>query len=137
MYVAFGNNIVDSNEIKDTIEKNTEFKIIKDMSKGTKRDDILAYNLSINTKVLNMIIEEECNLDDLTEDELFEEYLSLAEEISTEIEDLLPEEAVLDIKAYKWDESENAIKLIIAIAHEDLKESKMRDIMKRLATQVE
>jgi hypothetical protein len=137
MYIAFGKNIMDSNEIKDTIEKNTEFKVIKDMSKGTKRDDIMAYNLSIDIKVLNMIIEQECNLDEVEEDELFEEYLSLAEEISTEIEDFLPEESILDIKAYKWDKSENVIKLIIAIAHEDLKDSKIRDIMKRLTTQVE
>jgi hypothetical protein len=137
MYIAFGKNIMDSNEIKDTIEKNTEFKVIKDMSKGTKRDDIMAYNLSIDIKVLNMIIEQECNLDEVEEDELFEEYLSLAEEISTELEDFLPEESILDIKAYKWDQSENVIKLIIAIAHEELKESKLRDIMKRLTTQVE
>jgi hypothetical protein len=107
------------------------------MSKGTKRDDIMAYNLSIDIKVLNMIIEQECNLDEVEEDELFEEYLSLAEEISTELEDFLPEESILDIKAYKWDQSENVIKLIIAIAHEELKESKLRDIMKRLTTQVE
>ena len=74
---------------------------------------------------------------ELTEDELFEEYLSLAEEIAMDIEEYVPEGAILDIKAYKWDQSDNGIKLVIIIAPEDVFEVKLRDIMKRLITQVE
>ena len=43
----------------------------------------------------------------------------------------------MDIKSYKWDKSDNAIKLIIIIAPEDIYEVKLRDVMKRLITQVE
>jgi hypothetical protein len=137
MYVEFNSEIVGSEDIKNIIEKNTEFKVVKDMSKGTKREDTLAFNLSVGVNTLNDLMEEECDLTELTEDELFEEYLSLAEEIAMDIEEYVPEGAIMDIKAYKWDKSDNAIKLIIIIAPEDLFEVKLRDVMKKLTTQVE
>ena len=138
MYVEFNSEIVDSKDIIEVIEKNTEFKVLKDMSKGSKREDILAYNLSVDINTLKELLEEEeFNLTELTEDELFEEYLSLAEEIGMDIEEYVPQGAILDIKAYKWDQSDNAIKLVIIIAPEDIFEIKLRDIMKRLITQVE
>jgi hypothetical protein len=137
MYVAFGNKIVDSKELKEIIETNTEFKVVKDMSKGSKREDILAFNLSVDTNTLNNIMEEDYNENELTDDDLFEEYLTSAEEIATDIEEYIPAGAILDIRAYKWDQSNNDIKLIIAIAHETVGELKLRDIMKRLITQAE
>ena len=137
MYVEFNNKIVDSKDIKGIIEKNTEFKVVKDMSKGSKREDTLAFNLSVDINTLNDLMEEECNLNELTEDELFEEYLSLAEEIAMDIEEYVPEGAIMDIKAYKWDKSDNDIKLVIIIAPEDIVEVKLRDVMRKLITQVE
>lgn len=137
MYVAFGNQIVDSKDIKEIIETNSEFKVVKDMSKGSKREDILAFNLSVDVNILKSIMEEEYNETELTEDDLFEEYLTLAEDIATDMEEYIPAGAILDIRAYKWDQSDNDIKLIIAIAHEELGEAKLRDIMRRLITQVE
>lgn len=137
MYVEFNNKVIDSNELKKTIEENTEFKVIKDMSKGTKREDVLAFNLSVDINTLNDLMEEECNVDELTEDELFEEYLSLAEEIAMDIEEYVPEGAIMDIKSYEWDKSVNGIKLVIIIAPEDMYEVKLRDVMKKLITQVE
>jgi len=137
MYVEFNSEIVGSEDIKNIIEKNTEFKVVKDMSKGTKREDTLAFNLSVGIDILNDLMEEEVDLTELTEDELFEEYLSLAEEIAMDIEEYVPEGAIMDIKSYKWDKSDNAIKLIIIMAPEDLYEVKLRDVMKKLITQVE
>lgn len=144
MYVLFGNNVVDSKEMKETIEANSEFKVVKDMSKGSKREDILAFNLSISIDTLDDIMREEENLDinelaegEITEDDLFDEYLNLAEEIATELEEVVPEGAILDIRAYKWDKSDNDIKLVIAIAHEELGERKLKDVMNNLVRQVE
>ncbi len=144
MYVLFGNNVVDSKEMKESIESNSEFKVVKDMSKGSKREDILAYNLSISLDALNDIMKEEEEFDinelsegEITEDDLFDEYLNLAEEIATELEEIVPEESILDIRAYKWDKSDNDIKLVIAIAHEDLGETKLGNVMRTLLTQVE
>lgn len=137
MYVVFGNQIVDSKEIKEIIETNTEFKVVKDMSKGSKREDILAFNLSVDINTLKNIMEEEYDETELNDDDLFDEYLTLAEDAATDIEEYIPSGAILDIRAYKWDQSDNDIKLVIAIAHEDVGEAKLRDIMRRLITQVE
>jgi hypothetical protein len=142
MYVAFGNKIVDSKEVKEDIEDNSDFKVVKDMSKGSKRDDILAYNLSVSIDILKGIMEEDQEMsesveDQLTEDDLFDEYLILAEELATELEEIVPEGAILDIRAYKWDQSDNDIKLVAAIAHEELGEAKLGDVMRTLVKQVE
>lgn len=137
MYVEFNNQIIESNVVKGIIDKSTEFKVVKDMSKGTKRDDVLAFNLSIKINHLNDLLKNKCNLDDLTEDELFEKYLLLSEEIAREIKQYVPEGAILDIKAYKWNKSDNCIKLIIIIATENTTELKLKDTMRKLITQIE
>ena len=59
MYIAFGNRVVDSMDMKKLIEDNTEFKVIKDMSKGSKREDIVAFNLSMSIDLLNEELSEE------------------------------------------------------------------------------
>ncbi|MDV4149641.1 hypothetical protein R0131_02220 [Clostridium sp. AL.422] len=137
MYIAFGRKVVDTEEIKEKIEKNSEFKVLKDMSKGTKREDTFAYNLSVSIDILNEIIRDDYNIDDLNEDELFDEYMSLSEELATDMEELLPEESIIDVKAYKWDLSENDIRVVIAGVNEEVGEGKLKDVMRRLITQLE
>lgn len=137
MYIAFGNRVVDSKDFIKLIEENTEFKVIKDMSKGSKREDIIALNLSVDVSDLNEQISENFNIDDLDEDTLFEEYMSITEEIGYEIEEYLPEDSVSKFQAYKWDPSDNDIKAVIVIVPEELGERKAIDIMKRLLKQVE
>lgn len=137
MYIAFGNRVIDSNDIKKIIEENTEFKVIKDMSKGSKREDVVAFNLSVDVEILKEELSENYNLDELDEDTLFDEYMATAEEIGYEIEEYLPEDAVVKFQAYKWDPSDNDIKAVIVIVNEELGERKAMDIVKRLLTQVE
>jgi hypothetical protein len=142
MYIVFGNEVMDSKEMKEAIEANSDFKVVKDMSKGSKREDILAYNLSVSIEILNEVMEEDQELSaaekaELTEDDLFDEYLTLAEEMATELEEIVPDGAIIDIRAYKWDTSDNDIKLVVAIAHEEIGESKLKDVMKTLVKQVE
>lgn len=136
MYIALGNTVVDSKEMKETIESNTDFKVVKDMSKGTKREDILAFNLSVDIETLKEILKEDYELEEVEEDELFEEFISLTEEMTIDIEDFTPENSIIQSKAYKWD-ADDTIKLVIAIADEEVGELKLKDIMKRLLTQVE
>ena len=81
MYIAFGNRVLDSNDIKNIIEENTEFKVIKDMSKGSKREDIVAFNLSVSIDMLNEEISESININEEDEDSLFEEYMATTEEL--------------------------------------------------------
>ena len=137
MYIAFGMRVEDTEEIKKKIEENTEFKVLKDMSKGTKREDSFAYNLGISIDVLNEIIKDDYDIEGLSEDELFDEYISLSEELATDLEDILPEEAIIDVKAYKWDTSYNMIVLVLAGVHEETGERKLKDIMRKLLTQLE
>ena len=58
MYIVFGNEIIDSSEIKDIIENNSDFNVEKDLTKGSKREDTLAYQISIDVALLNEVIKE-------------------------------------------------------------------------------
>ncbi|MEG2656697.1 MAG: hypothetical protein RSA29_13450 [Clostridium sp.] len=140
MYVLFGEKVMDNNEMKDIIESKTDFKVIKDMTKGTKREDMLAFCLSVPVSTLNEIISEEYddfNVNEIEEDELFDEYLSLAEEMALDMEEFIPEEGIIDAKSYKWDQSDSDIKTIVIIANNEVEEKKLRDVMKKLLTQAE
>lgn len=137
MYIAFGNRVVDSNDFKKIIEENTEFKVIKDMSKGSKREDIVAFNLSICIDDLNAEISDSVDILEIDEDALFEEYMASTEEIGFELEEYLPEDSIMQFKAYKWDPSDNDVKAVITISNEDFGQRKLLDVMKRLLKQVE
>ena len=127
--------MLDSNDIKNIIEENTEFKVIKDMSKGSKREDIVAFNLSLDIDTLNKEISETINISEEDEDTLFEEYMATTEELGFELEEYLPEDSIMDFKAYKWEPSD--IKGVLVMANEELGNNKLKDVMKRLLTQVE
>ena len=58
MYIVFGNEIIDSSEIKDIIENNSDFNVEKDLTKGSKREDTLAYQISIDVALLNEVIKQ-------------------------------------------------------------------------------
>ena len=137
MYIVFGTKILDTKDIAKNIEDNTEFKVLKDMSKGTKREDVAAYNLSIPVEVLNEEIENDSNIEELDEDTLFEEYVAIAEEIAMEVEEYLPDESQVRFVTYKWDLSDNDIRGILVVGNDEIKENKLFDVLKRLLTQVE
>lgn len=137
MYIVFGNEIIDSSEIKVAIEENSEFIVEKDMTKGSKREDTLAYQISISIDELNEIIKENYELDDIEQEDLFDEYMTLADELAMELEELMPEDVIMNARAYKWDNSDDTIKVVIAMAHEELGELKLSDITKRLLSQVD
>ena len=137
MYVIFGNQIVDSEELKDIIVSNSDFIVEKDLSKGTKREDVVAYQVSISIDTLKKYIEEDFDLDQMEYEELFDEFMSVADELAMELEEVMPSDSILNARAYKWDNSDNAIKLIISICNEELGELKLSDVTKRLLTQVD
>ena len=132
MYIAFGNRVLDSNDIKNIIEENTEFKVIKDMSKGSKREDIVAFNLSLDIDTLNKEISETINISEEDEDTLFEEYMATTEELGFELEEYLPEDSIMDFKAYKWEPSDNDIKGVLVMANEELGNNKLKDVDQEL-----
>ena len=137
MYIVFGNEIIDSSEIKDIIENNSDFNVEKDLTKGSKREDTLAYQISISVDLLNDIIKENYELDKLYEEELFDEYMTLSDELAMELEEYMPEDVIINARAYKWHNSDNTINLVLAMAHLELGELKLSDITKRLLNQVD
>lgn len=137
MYVIFGTEIVDSEELKDIIISNSDFVVEKDLSKGTKREDVVAYQVSISIDTLKKYIEEDYGLDEVEDEELFDELMSMADEAAMELEEVMPPESILNARAYKWDNSDNAIKVIISICNEELGDLKLSDVTKRLLTQVD
>ena len=137
MYIVFGNEIVDSEEIKDTIEYNSDFVVEKDLTKGSKREDTLAYKISIDVDNLNKIVKESYNIEDIDEEELFDEYMTIAEELAISLEEYMPEDVIMNTRAYKWDNSDDTVKVVVAMAHYELGELKLSDITKRLLSQVD
>lgn len=137
MYVIFGEEIVDSEEIRRIIEENSNFKVERDMCKGTKREDIVAYQLSIPVNVLNEELKNEYDLDEINEEELFEEYISLSEEMAIELQDFMPKHSLVNSISYKWDNSDNVIKTVFTMAYIGLGQLKLNDVSRRLLNELD
>ena len=135
MYIVFGDEIVDSQEIISIIEENSDFVVENDLTRSTKREDTLAYKLSIDIKILDNIIKEDYEI--IHKDELFDEYMALSDELAMQLEEYMSEDVILNARAYKWDSSDDTIKVIISMAHYELGELKLSDITKRLLNQVD
>ena len=137
MYIIFDEQIVDSEEIKDLIEKNSDFKVEKDMCKATKREDVLAYLLTLDIDLVKREIEEEYDLQSMEIEDLFEEYMQISEEKCLELEEIMPKYSIMNARSYKLDMSENKIKTILAISHTDLGVLKLSDVTKRLLSETD
>ena len=94
MYIIFDETIIDSEEIKDLIQQKSDFKVEKDMCKATKREDVLAYLVTLDVDLIEKQIREEYDLQDMEMEDLFEEYMELAEEKALELEELMPMYAI-------------------------------------------
>lgn len=137
MYIIFGEEIVDSEEIKDLIEDNSDFKVDRDMCKGTKREDVVAYQLSIDVSILNEEISKDYDLNEMNDEELFEEYINLSEEMALELQDNMPKHSLVNAISYKWDNSANVIKTVFTMAYIGLGQLKLNDVSRRLLNELD
>lgn len=137
MYIIFGEEIVDSDEIREIIEKNSDFVVDRDMCKGTKREDIVAYQLSIPVNILNEKLGQNYNLDEISEEELFEEYINLSEEMALELQDFMPKHSLVNSISYKWDNSTDVIKTVFTMAYIGLGQLKLNDVSRRLLNELD
>lgn len=137
MYIIIGNEIVDSEELKTTIDKNSKFKVEKDLSKSTKREDVIAYQLSIDSNYLDALISEQYDSVSLSDEEKFDEYMTLSDELALGLEELMPKYTIINARAYKLDEVDGVIKIILAVAYADLGHLKLSDVVKRLSRQID
>ena len=137
MYIIFGEEIVDSDEIREIIEKNSNFTVDRDMCKGTKREDIVAYQLSIPVNILNENLVQNYNLDEISEEELFEEYINLSEEMALKLQDFMPKYSLVNSISYKWDNSIDVIKTVFTMAYIGLGQLKLNDVSRRLLNELD
>ena len=137
MYVNFIREVIDTDELRGNIEKNTSFKVVTDLSNATKREDVVAFELEISLEVLKKALEES-NIDtsEMSEDDLFDTYLNAADELGEALVDIMPDYAFMDVRAYTIYELEKVVKLVVASCPERIGELKLNDVMKRLLKQV-
>lgn len=142
MYTIIGMEVVDSEEIKTYINENSVFEVETDMTKATKREDVLAYKLKVNIEELDKILNKEENLENneqksKDEEELFEIYMNTTEKLTLSLEKIMPKYTIMKYRSYKFDLSENCVKTVVAISHTDLGLIKLTDVLKRLLSQVD
>ena len=86
---------MDSSEVADIIEGNSNFTVEKDLTKGSKREDTLAYQISISIEELNEILKDNFELEEIASEDLFDEYMTLADELAMELEAYMPEDVII------------------------------------------
>lgn len=137
MYVNFIREVVDTDELREKIESESNFKVVTDLTNATKREDFAAFELELSLDYVKKVLaENNVDLDSMSEDDLFDTYLNAAEEIGESLAEIMPDYAYMDIRAYTIYELEKVVKLVIATCPERLGEMKLNDVMKRLLKQV-
>nr|WP_314279128.1 hypothetical protein [uncultured Peptostreptococcus sp.] len=133
MYVLFREDLISSDDIREQIEDKTLFRVETDLTKATKREDVMAFKLSIPTKDLEDKVP--FNWED---DELVDEFFSKSQALTKDFLGFFPKYTIQASSAYKWDELEDRIYLLVVIANIDIKMKKLElDILKRMMKQVD
>jgi len=133
MYKLLGNSVIDTDELKDSIEKNTKLKVREDLSSATKREDAVGFRLEIDIRDLgydkDLKYEDEAVMDELMtkSDEYARKQLK---GIIAEVADYLD----FDVYAYSFDEVSSSSILVLAVMNRDNAYRKLRDVIKRLLT---
>ncbi|KAB3531793.1 hypothetical protein [Alkaliphilus serpentinus] len=130
-YVMVGNKMIDSEEILQNIKEQLPFKGIKDITKGAKRDDTLIFQVYHDVGSLKEFLDVE-EMRDLSEEELIDELMELADEKTSEIEDYIPEGLMTFSYSYYYDEAENRIKSVFIAVDQEVGELRLRDIAERV-----
>ena len=131
MYVVFDDEVIDSNEIIDLFNNESDFIVETDLTKSTKREDVIALKLRIGVED----IYSDSKFDQYNED-IFEEYLDNAEEMITDFADInFDYKKRFVTSAYKWEELNNSIYLIVALSDISLPLLKLNDVLNRLLKQ--
>ena len=131
MYVVFGDEVLDSNEIIDLFDNESDFVVETDLTKSTKREDVIALKVRICVED----IYSDSKFDQYNE-EIFEEYLDNAEEMITDFADInFDYKKRFVTSAYKWEELDNSIYLIVALSDISLPLLKLNDVLNRLLKQ--
>lgn len=133
MFVLFREELIDSDEIRGKIQEEGIFKVEADLTKATKREDVMSFKLSIDVDSIDG--DRKFDWDD---DSSVEYFFEKAEVLTENFLEMFPKYTILCSSAYKWDEVDNTIKLVTVIANIDIKMKKLKlDILKRMLKQVD
>lgn len=133
MYKLLGNSVIDTDELKDSIEKNTKLIVREDLSSATKREDAVGFRLEIDIRDLgydkDLKYEDEAVMDELMtkSDEYARKQLK---GIIAEAADYLD----FDVYSYSFNEVSSSSILVLAVMNRDNAYRKLRDVIKRLLT---
>ncbi len=133
MYVIFRDDIISSDDIRKRINGETEFTVETDLTKATKREDVMSFKLSIAVEN----VDENGNFD-WNDENSVDNFFEKAESLTSEFLEFFPKYTIESSSAYKWDEFEDKIYLIVVIANVDITKKKLQlDILKRMMKQVD
>ncbi|GEM_PF-1766231 len=136
-YIVIGDHFIDSEEVLKKIKENTQFKMVKDLTKGSKREDTLIFQIIQDVNQLKLELDLEGQAIDVNEEELIEELMSLADETAYMVEDFIPEDAICYVYSYHYDEGSEEIKTIVVAADEVIGGLRLRDVAERVLRSVD
>lgn len=137
-YVIVGDNIVvDSEEILKKIKEEFKFKEIKDITKASNRDDTLIYQVIQEVERIKEEIDLENLGETLTEEELVEELMAIADENILCVEDIIPEGFISHGYSYRYDEGLDEIKSVFVAIDEVVGEKKLMDVVNRILNSID
>ena len=135
-YVVAGSRFFDSGELLKQIQEKYPFKGIRDITKGSKRDDTLIYQIIQDAAELK----EELLLDDLgpiEAEDLVEELMALGDEKVAMIGTLIPEEFLCYSYSYYYDEALEEIKCIFVALDKNVGELRLMDVAERILRSID
>lgn len=135
-YVLAGNKFYDSEAILAEIKEKYQFKIVKDITKGSKRDDTLVYQIIQDVEVLkeDFLLEE---VGPIEEEDLVDELMNLADEKVSLIEGIIPDEFICYSYSYYYDEGLGEIKCIFIALDKKVGDLRLMDIAERILRSVD
>lgn len=133
MYVLFREDMISSDDIRKNIESLTPFKVETDLTKATKREDVMSFKLSISTS--DVINDEKFDWDN---DEIVDRFFQKASSMTKDFLKFFPKYTIQASETYKWDDIEDRLYLVVVISNIDLKLKKLElDILKRMMKTVD
>lgn len=130
MYLIFGDEVIDSSQIAENIERGSNFKVITDLTKSTKREDMAAFLLWIDEAALEPYVGAKDS------DEKVDLLMKACDDIGSKLKGIMPEYSRHRFFAFRYDEAKAGVEAIVVIAGRDAKSQKLEDVLKRLLRQL-
>lgn len=131
MYFIFGDTALDSLELGEKIQRDTALRVESDLTKSTKREDVGAFLLRLKEEDID------CECKDIESmDQKIDILMKKADEYAGEVSKILPRYSIFRFFAFRYDEVEREIEIVFLVAHRELGEKKLVDILNRILKQI-